>query len=57
MATWTTLGRPEHRSFAENLRADPEVAGRVDDGTLAAAMDPLMHLGALDRIFAAVFGE
>jgi adenylosuccinate lyase len=57
MATWTTLGRPENRSFAENLSADPEVAGRVDAGTLEAAIDPLLHLVAINEIFARVFGE
>jgi len=57
MATWTTLGRPENRSFAENLRADPEVAGRVDEETLRGAMDPLRHLAALDEIFGRVFGQ
>ncbi len=57
MATWTTLGRPENRSFAENLSADPEVAGRVDAGTLEAAIDPLQHLVAINEIFTRVFGE
>jgi adenylosuccinate lyase len=57
MATWTTLGRPENRGFAENLRADPEVAGRVDEATLLGAMDPLRHLAALDAIFDRVFDE
>jgi adenylosuccinate lyase len=56
MATWTTLGRPENRSFAENLRADPEVAGRVDHTTLNNAMDPLRHLASVNEIFARVFG-
>jgi adenylosuccinate lyase len=57
MATWTTLGLPEHRGFAANLADDPDVAGRVDDATLAAAMDPNRHLMALDQIFVRVFGE
>ncbi len=57
MATWTTLGRPENRSFGENLRADPEVAGRVDEETLREAMDPLRHLAALDEIFGRVFSH
>jgi len=57
MATWTTLGLPENRSFAENLSADPEVAGRVDAGTLEAAIDPLLHLVAINEIFTRVFGE
>jgi adenylosuccinate lyase len=57
MATWTTLGRPENRSFAENLSADPEVVGRVDADTLQVAVDPLQHLGAINEIFTRVFGE
>ncbi len=56
MATWTTLGQPGNRSFAENLAADSEVAGRVDAGVLAAAMDPALHLRQVDHIFASVFG-
>jgi adenylosuccinate lyase len=57
MATWTTLGQPDHKSFAEHLRDDPEVAGRVDDAVLAAAMDPLRHLSEIDTVFARVFGR
>jgi adenylosuccinate lyase len=57
MATWSTLGRPEHRSFRENLEADPEVAGRVSPALLDAAMDPKLHLARLDTIYTRVFGE
>jgi adenylosuccinate lyase len=57
MATWTTLGREENRSFRENLDADPEIAGRIDKELLDSAMNPLLHLGALDQIFTRVFGE
>jgi len=57
MATWTTLGEPENRSFAENLRADPDVVGRVDGATLEGAMDPLRHLAAVDTILDRVFGD
>jgi adenylosuccinate lyase len=57
MATWTTLGTPENRSFADNLAADPEVAGRVDPELLAASMDPQLHLREVDHIFTSVFGE
>jgi adenylosuccinate lyase len=57
MATWTTLGRPENRSFRQNLDADPEVAGRVESGLLDAAMDPILHLKSVDHIFSRVFGE
>ena len=51
MATWTTLGQPENRSFAENLAADPEISGRVSPDILAAAMDPALHLRHVDHIF------
>ena len=57
MATWTTLGQPGNRSFAENLAADPEVAGRVESGMLAASMDPHLHLREVDHIFTSVFGH
>jgi adenylosuccinate lyase len=57
MATWTTLGSPENRSFRQNLDADPEIAGRIDAGILTQAMDARLHLAALDTIYARVFGE
>jgi adenylosuccinate lyase len=57
MATWTTLGQPGHRSFAEHLASDPLVADRVDPATLAEAMDPALHLRRVDEIFARVFGS
>ncbi len=57
MATWTQLGQPGARSFRENLDADPEVAGRVPPAVLDAAMDPRLHLAALDTVFTRVFGE
>ena len=57
MATWTTLGMPENRSFKDNLAADPEIAGRIDAELLDRAMNPLLHLTALDQIFTRVFGE
>jgi adenylosuccinate lyase len=56
MATWTKLGTPEGRSFRENLQADPDVARMVKPSELDAAMDPGLHLRAVDRIFARVFG-
>jgi adenylosuccinate lyase len=55
MATWTALGTPEYRPFRENLANDPEVAGRVPASLLDAAMDPQLHLKAVDVIFARVF--
>ncbi len=57
MATWTTLGQPGHRSFRENLLADPDIAGRIDPALLDASMDPALHLKSLDHIFESVFGE
>ena len=56
MATWQALGRPGGRSFRDNLLADPEVAGRISPAALDAAMDPAMHLRAVDHVFARVFG-
>ncbi len=57
MATWSTLGQPEHRNFRQNLDADPEVAGRVPPAMLDAAMDSKLHLRQLDAIYTRVFGE
>ncbi len=56
METWTRLGAGG-RSFRANLDADPEVAGRVPPEALDAAMDPAMHLRAVDQVFARVFGD
>ena len=56
METWTKLGTPQGRSFRENLLADPEVGGHVPADVLDAAMDPAMHMRAVDRVFARVFG-
>jgi adenylosuccinate lyase len=55
MATWEALGAGG-RSFRENLDADPEVAGRVPPEALDAAMDPAMHLRAVDHVFVRIFG-
>jgi adenylosuccinate lyase len=57
MATWERLGSAEGRSFRDNLLADPEVAARISAAELDAAMDPALHVQAVDRIFARVFGE
>jgi len=57
METWTKLGTDEGRSFRANLEADPEVAGRVPAAELDRAMDPALHLQAVDTVFARVFGE
>jgi adenylosuccinate lyase len=56
MATWEMLGTPEGRSFRDNLMADAEVARFVSPAELDAAMDAKLHLRAVDRIFARVFG-
>lgn len=57
MATWTRLGKPDGKTFRENLEADPEVAGRVPAEVLDAAMDSASHLRMLDHTFTRVFGE
>ena len=57
METWTKLDTPEGRSFRANLEADAEVSRRVAAKELDAAMDPALHLRAVDRIFERVFGE
>ncbi|BAK83157.1 adenylosuccinate lyase [Komagataeibacter medellinensis] len=57
MATWTRLGKPDGKTFRENLEADPEVAGRVPPEVLDAAMDSASHLRMLDHTFTRVFGE
>ncbi len=56
MATWERLGQPDGRSFRANLVADPEVAGRLDEAALDAAMDHHLHTKQVDRIFERVFG-
>ena len=55
MATWEGLDKAG-RNFRANLDADPEVAGRISPEALDAAMDPALHLRALDHVFARVFG-
>ena len=57
MAAWSTLGKPDHKNFRENLDADPEVAGRVPAALLDAAMDAKLHLRQIDAIYMRVFGE
>ena len=56
MATWERLDSPGGRSFRDNLLADPEVAGRISAAAVDAAMDPAMHLRAVDHVFDRVFG-
>ncbi|MCF3948162.1 adenylosuccinate lyase [Acidiphilium iwatense] len=56
MATWTTLGKTDARSFRDHLMADPEVAGRISPEAIDAAMDSRSHLARVDQIFTRVFG-
>ena len=56
MATWTRLGQPDARTFRENLLADAEVAGRVSEAAINAAMSAEMHHAHVDTIFKRVFG-
>ena len=56
MATWTELGMPGGRSFRANLLADEDVSARITPDTIDAAMDPAMHLRAVDQVFDRVFG-
>ncbi|GGC29323.1 adenylosuccinate lyase [Siccirubricoccus deserti] len=55
MATWTGLGKPGARSFAEHLLDNPAVAARLDAASLAAAMDPARDFSHVDTVFARVF--
>jgi adenylosuccinate lyase len=55
MATWEGLDS-DGRSFRAHLATDPEIAGRISPAALDAAMDPALHLKALDHIFDRVFG-
>jgi adenylosuccinate lyase len=57
MAAWTRLGQPDAASFRSHLLADPEVAGRVSEAQIDAAMDARLHLAQVDVIFGRVFGE
>jgi adenylosuccinate lyase len=56
MAAWTSLGHPDAQDFRANLLADPEIAGRISEQTLDAAMDPKLHLSQIDILFRRVFG-
>jgi len=57
MATWSRLGTTDGRDFLFNLRADPDLAGRVPEALLDAAFDLGLHLKELDAVFMRVFGE
>lgn len=56
MATWTKLGQPDAKTFRENLLEDSEVAGRVPEASINAAMSAEMHHAHVDTIFSRVFG-
>jgi adenylosuccinate lyase len=56
MATWTKRGHEDARDFRANLLADPEVAGKISEAQITAAMDPELHLAEIDTIFRRVFG-
>jgi len=43
--------------FLELLKADPEIAGKIPEATLAACFDPAYHTKHVDTIFARVFGK
>ncbi len=43
--------------FLELLKADPEIAGKIDEAKLAACFDPSYHTKHVDTIFARVFGK
>jgi adenylosuccinate lyase len=57
MATWTKLGHADARNFRANLLADGEVAGRVTEAAIDAAMSAEMHHAHVNTIFKRVFGE
>ena len=57
MTTWEALGKPDARGFRENLLADDEIVGRITPDAIDAAMDPAMHLRAVDHVFERVFGR
>jgi adenylosuccinate lyase len=57
MATWTKLGQPDARRFAENLLDVPEVAARLDAAALSAAMDPGLDFRHVETVFARVFAS
>jgi adenylosuccinate lyase len=56
MATWTRLGKPDARSFRDNLLADAEVEGHLDAASLDAVIDPERDFLHVETIFARVFG-
>lgn len=55
MATWSRLGQPDAKTFRDNLLADQDVAGRVPESAIDAAMSAEMHHAHVDTIFRRVF--
>ena len=55
MATWQGLGQPGARNFRVHLLDDPEIAGRITPETIDAALDPALHLRAVDHLFTRIF--
>ena len=55
MATWSKLGQPEAKTFRENLLADEEVAGKVSESVIDAAMSAELHHAHVDTIFRRIF--
>jgi adenylosuccinate lyase len=55
MATWTKLGHADAADFRGNLLADPEIAGRISETQIDAALDPKLHLAEIDTLFARIF--
>jgi adenylosuccinate lyase len=56
MATWTKLDHDDAMDFRANLLADPEVAGKISENEITAAMNPALHLAEIDFLFHRVFG-
>jgi adenylosuccinate lyase len=52
MAAWDGKGR-----FSDLLKADPEVARRLDPQTIDGLFDPDYHLKHVDTIFTRIFGQ
>ncbi|QDH13998.1 adenylosuccinate lyase [Formicincola oecophyllae] len=55
METWTKLGTEGAKTFRQNLEAQPEVAARIPAPVLDKALDPALHLKAVDGVFERVF--
>jgi adenylosuccinate lyase len=56
MTTWKALGRPDLRSFRDNLLRNAEVARHFDAAKLDQVMDPQRDFAQVETIFRRVFG-